>query len=369
MNIAIDVRSLMEGRHSGVEEYTTQIICAMARVAPHHTYYLFYNSFRPVVLPLFEGNIRVKPFGYPNKLFNLSQYGLGRPYWNNLVKADCFFVPNVRLLPLAADIPLVVTAHDLSFERFPEFYSYRRRLWHRFVRPRMLMRNADRVIAVSEATRADVIDLYQVPSERVSVVHSGMSNTKEALPADIGRVRNRYKLPPKYILFLGTFEPRKNIISIVRAFEAVASRLVQDLVIAGSPGWLMKPMINAINCSPVRRRIKIIGFVEEADKSALYAAADLFVYPSFYEGFGFPPLEALLAGTPALVSYNSSLPEVVGDWATLVNPYDPSEIAQVLVELLRKPQRVGVDTRKRIMERYDWDKTAHATLAVIEGAI
>lgn len=376
MQIAIDVRSLMEGRLSGVEVYTTEIIRGMVRIAPHHTYHLFYNSYKPVTLPTVITDLAsttaalvIHHWSYPNKIFNLLQLTANLPRWDTLLPAvDCVFIPNVRLMPLSSAIPLVVTAHDVSFERFPEFFSYRRRVWHRAMRPRHLMTHADHVIADSQATAHDVMTLYGVSPAAVSVVYPGVADIPATSDMRV-TVRDRYKLPEHFLLYFGAFEPRKNIASIIRAYSAIADRVPHDLVLAGSPGWLMNEVAVALQESPVRQRIHRLGFIPEVYKRSLYELADLFVYPSFYEGFGFPPLEALLAGTPVITSANSSLPEVVGEWATLVNPYDRSELAQVMQELLEHPPVVTAEHQRAIRQRYSWDRAAKQTIDIITNIV
>lgn len=372
MDIAIDVRSLMEGRHSGVEEYTTQLIRAMAAAAPKHKFKLFYNSWREIKLPDFSrsANVSIHPWRYPNRAFNSVQYTFDWPQWNKLVEADVFFVPNTRLLPLAPNIPFVVTAHDLSFERFPEFYSWQRRAWHTMMRPRRLLGVADHIIAVSQSTKQDLISLYDIPANRITVIHSGVEQpSHDARGKDRLRVITKYNLPRRFILFLGTIEPRKNVASIIAAFTAIKDSIDHDLVIAGVDGWLTKPVTEAIAASTARDRIRKIGFVDPADKQALMATADLFVYPSFYEGFGFPPLEALLAGTPVITAHNSSLPEIVGKWSCLVNPYDPAELALVILEQLKQPFVVSESAKREICGHYSWELAARATIAVLEAVI
>lgn len=357
MRVAVDVRSLMEGRQSGVEVYTTALLRALTIKGSDVRWQLFYNSLRPVRMPEFP-HVTWQAFHWPNKLFNAVQGGVAWPAWDTLVSADVFFMPNMRLMPLKQQA-LVVTVHDLSFERFPEFYSARGRLWHRLMQPRQLFQRADHVIAVSQATKEDVVELYGVEPERITVIHSGA-----ALPA--GRPLAAWReAPDRFILYLGTLEPRKNVVSLVEAFSAIAGDIEQDLVIAGSPGWLMKPVERAIRLSPARARIHRLGFVPDAFKASLYAAADLFVYPSFYEGFGFPPLEALLAGTPVVASNNSSLPEVVGQWATMVDPYKPGELALVIKELLREPVVVSEEIKMAIRQKFNWSITAQATLDIL----
>ncbi|HLD25553.1 MAG TPA: glycosyltransferase family 1 protein [Candidatus Andersenbacteria bacterium] len=372
MRIAVDVRSLMEGRHSGVEEYTVQIIRGLLRIAPQHQWRLFYNSARRVVLPHLGDATEVRATRYPNKIFNLLQLLSGQPRWDTLTDADCFFVPHVRLLPISPGVKLVTTVHDLSFEHFPELFSWQRRLWHHLVQPRRLLARSDHIIAVSGATAMDLTQLYGIAPDKISVVHSGVRTSAQPLFSSASWRKERgqlgkYNLPEKFVLYLGTLEPRKNVVSIIRAFDAIAQRVPHDLVIAGSRGWLMREVDVAYRQARWRGRIHFVGFVPEADKQSLYAAADLFVYPSLYEGFGFPPLEALLAGTSVITSNNSSLPEIVGEWATLINPYDVGELALVMRELLVTPQRLSEEVRGAIARQYSWDRAAQATLAIIEG--
>lgn len=373
MRIAIDVRSLMEGRHSGVEEYTVQIIQAMMGSCAQHEYNLFYNSAKQVNLPWFDGKARVSSFRYPNKMFNALQWLASRPRWDKLVEADCFFVPNFRLMPLSLEVPLVTTVHDLSFEHFPEFFSWKRRLWHKLMRPRVLLMNSDHVIAVSEATKADVVNLYGVPADKVTVIYSGVSSLGFTPPLPSPSkgegAKRKYNLPERFVLYLGTLEPRKNVGSIIRAYDAIAPDVDHDFVIAGSRGWLMGEIDEALQKARHKSRMHVVGFVAEEDKAAIMSAADLFVYPSLYEGFGFPPLEALLAGTPVITSFNSSLPEVVGEWATLVDPYDISELALMMKELLGDLPIVSEEDKQAIRQKYSWDRAARETLAIIERVV
>ena len=218
----------------------------------------------------------------------------------------------------------------------------------------------------------DLTQLYGIAPDKISVVHSGVRTSAQPLFSSASWRKERgqlgkYNLPEKFVLYLGTLEPRKNVVSIIRAFDAIAQRVPHDLVIAGSRGWLMREVDVAYRQARWRGRIHFVGFVPEADKQSLYAAADLFVYPSLYEGFGFPPLEALLAGTSVITSNNSSLPEIVGEWATLINPYDVGELALVMRELLVTPQRLSEEVRGAIARQYSWDRAAQATLAIIEG--
>lgn len=363
MDIAIDVRSLIPPRRSGIERYTFHIVRSLLAVAPHHTYHLFYNAARAVERPRFAGPVEWHGFRYPNKVFTAAQWGLGWPRWDRLVRSvDCFFVPNLGVVPLSDGVPLVTTVHDLSYEYFPEFFSWRRRLWHRLVGPRQLLNRSQHLIAVSQATAWDIAACYGIAAERISVVSSGVSQPEHA-------VWQRPALPERYLLSFGVFEPRKNIDGIIVAFEAVADFFPHHLVIAGSAGWLMGATKRRAAASRYRERIHFVGAVTEAEQAALYRGADLFVYPSFYEGFGFPPLEALLAGTPVITSRHSALPEIVGEWVTMVNPYDSAELALVLREALRAPQRIPPAVQRVVQQRYSWDQAARQTVAILERVV
>lgn len=369
MKIAIDIRSLMEGRHSGVEEYTIQLIHALIRNAPQHTYHLFYNSFKEVTLPDFgRGRVVVHRFGFPNKLFNVLQFLLGFPAWDMLLRQrmDIIVIPSVRLTPIQGKVPIISVMHDLSYERFPEFLTLWRRIWHKIMKPKKLMNMSAHILADSEHTKEDLTQIYNIAADEISVVYPGVPDIEKASQQRIHEARKKYSLPPRYILSFGSLEPRKNITSIIQAWSAIAGTVAQDLVIAGDKSWRQHEVDAAIESSIYKDRIHLIGFVEEEYKGAVYAAADLFVYPSFYEGFGFPPLEALLSGTPVITSFNSALPEVVGRWATLIDPYNPSQLAAVMRQLLHRRERISPEVQKEIRATYSWNDSAKKILAIVD---
>jgi glycosyltransferase involved in cell wall biosynthesis len=247
------------------------------------------------------------------------------------------------------------------------------------MRPRYLLQQATWIIAVSKATKDDLIRLYGIKAEKISVVPSGVADRKmptgdPKIPGLAAKTESDAQSkevsvwPQRFILYLGTLEPRKNIVSIIEGFTACAHKIPQDLVIAGEKGWLGRRVRQAVEKSTVSGRIHQIGCVTEEEKWQLYEKADLFIYPSFYEGFGFPPLEAIVAGTPAVIANNSSLPEVAGDFATMINPYDVAELALVIEELLKNPEVVPVETIEKIKKQYAWTETARQTLLVLKTA-
>lgn len=379
MRIGIDIRCLAEGKRTGVEEYTLSLLEGLFEADQENEYILFFNAWKKNV-PDFVlecatkyPRVTLKAFRFPNKLLNLSLWYLHFPKLDRLVGGtDIFFLPNLNFAAVSERTKLVVTAHDLSFELFPETFSWKRRIWHFFINFRRLALSADRVIAVSQSTKDDLVAQYGVRQENISVIRSGIGKQFRAMSrneSDLVRVQEKYHLPYKFILSLATFEPRKNILALIQSYEAL-ERLGHpvfdkySLVIAGTEGWKCDEVFEAIAHSPYKERIVQTGFIADEDKAALYNLAGVFVYPSLYEGFGFPPLEAMACGVPVIVSHSSSLPEIVGDAGVLIDPYQPEELFQALQQVLLN-QELTDALRQKSVERaalFSWDKTVQSTL-------
>ena len=257
-----------------------------------------------------------------------------------------------------------MTVHDLSFERFPEYFSLKRRLWHFILNPRKLCQRADKILAVSKSTKHDLTSLYGIKPEKIettvpirNIENFFRPTTKEKKE----KIKELYALPKKYILYLGTIEPRKNIISLIQAYEQLQKSTITfhdiNLVIAGNLGWSYRKTLRIIQKSEFKEQIYLPGFIKTKDKPALYQNAEIFVFPSFFEGFGFPPVEAMASGVPVITSNCSSLPEVVSDAAILIDPYKPNEIFLALQELLgnshlaQKYQKRGLEKSKKIFKK------------------
>src|SRR3989344_1143674 len=382
MRIGIDVRCLTEGRRTGVEEYTEKLLRELFSLDQDNEYVLFLNSWHETAgdfawLEAFP-RVTLCRFRYPNKLLNLCLWYLGRPYLDRLLGGvDVFFVPNQNFVRVSPWVPLVVTAHDLSFELFPETFSWKQRLWHFLVNFRGLARRAARIIAVSQSTAGDLQEYYGVPEEKITVVLSGKDETCQPMDRNsltLLDVQKRYRLPYRFILSFGTFEPRKNTLMLVEAFEELrrsgGEAAKYDLVLAGSPGWCSEGLYARIEASPFRENIRVLGFVPDEDKAALYNLASLFVYPSLYEGFGFPPLEAMASGVPVIASHASSIPEIVSDAALLVDPYQPNELLLALQAVLTDrelSERLKARGLARAA-RFSWKRSAEETLRVLTEA-
>ena len=373
MRIAIDLRCLASGRHSGVEEYAVGLLSALFAMDRENTFILFLNEWKneSIDLSWTEGftNVSVRRFRIPNKLLNLSLWYLRYPKLDRLVGgADIFFMPNINFCAVSGRTRLFVTAHDLSFQTYPETFSRKQRMWHYFVDPRGLFRRAHGIFSVSASTRDDLVTLYGIGRGKITVIHSGIGKRFREYDRNDPKmlsVQARYGLPFRFILYLGAFEPRKNIVAIVQAFEALRHarhpKLEKiTLVLAGVSGWKEKGIRRVIEHSPFRGNIILTGFIDDADKPAFYNLASVFVYPSLYEGFGFPALESLACGTPVVASHSSSLPEVVGDAGILIDPHRPDEIFRA-VEAVLLDRKLAESLCAKGLERakrFSWDAAA-----------
>lgn len=382
MKIGIDVRCLGEGRRTGVEEYTLNLLDNLFKLDKKNEYVLFFNSFRSAKTDFSwidqYPNVALKRFNFPNKLLNFLFWYLNWPKMDEMIGgADLFFMPNIIFGSVSKKTKLLVTIHDLSFERYPETFSLKRRLWHIFVNPRKICNLAERIIAVSESTKNDLIELYEIEPQKIKVIYSGTSDKFRIInrnDENLIRVKEKYRLPYKFILYLGTIEPRKNIVGILRAYRRLQAAATKDakrkdilnyrLVIAGSKGWLSQKIFSEIEKSEFRDNIQVINFVQDADKEFVYNLASLFVYPSFFEGFGFPVLEAMSCGAPVITSNISSLPEVAGEGAIMVDPGKPEEISKAMESILTSKEMQNKLVEKGLNQsgKFSWQKTTQEYL-------
>jgi glycosyltransferase involved in cell wall biosynthesis len=272
-----------------------------------------------------------------------------------------------NLLPNLRNLPSVITLFDFGFLRHPETVSPANRLFLKTMMPRFV-RAAERCIAISEFTRAEALDLFDLPAEKVAVAHLGVGS--EFLPAGeeaVQSLRQRYELDGPYLLFVGTTEPRKNLGSVLRALRLPECAGLK-LVVAGSGGWGEGDVRESFDALEAQGRIRRLGRVAQSDLPALYTGAELLVFPSIYEGFGIPLLEAMACGCPVICSDRASLPEVAGDAAVLVASTSADAWAEAIVGVLE-------DTAKRrcLRERglarareFTWRRTAERTLDFYE---
>ena len=281
-------------------------------------------------------------------------------------RTDCFYSPDFVLPPLTRRTTALLTVHDLSFLRHPETFTPALRRYLEDAVPRSVAR-ADFILADSEATRRDLIALLRVPPGRITVLYSGLSSGFAAAPEpeERARLEARYGIGARpYILSVGTVQPRKNYIRLMQACDPLIAGGEMELVIVGKPAWLAAPILEA---AAQRPQVRMLGYVTEADLPAVYRQAAVFAFPSLYEGFGLPVLEAMACGAPVVGSTASSVPEVVGDAGLLVDPLDVSGWSAALSRM-RDDAALRADLRARGLQRaaqFSWTRAAEQWLSLV----
>ncbi len=373
MKIGIDARCLLSGKKSGVEEYTYQIIKNVLKQDKKNQYILFLNSGKkkPLNWKWIDdfSNVKIKFFRWPNRLLNFLFWYFRFPFIDKMLGGiDVFWAPNLNFWGLSKSVKFVLTLHDLSFEYYPETFHWKRRLWRFFINPRSSVCKADKIIVVSQSTKDDLVNFYKVPSQKIKVIPSGIDTKYKVLDRNdfqLIKIKEKYQIPFNFIFFLGTIEPRKNIESIIKAYELLRQEKNSELdkyklVIAGNSGWKAKKIFKTIQNSVYKRDIFFIGEVDEKDKIYLYNLASLFIFPSFLEGFGFPPLEAMSCGTPVITSFNTSFPETVGDAVIMVDPNKEQEIKEAMQMILlnKKLQKKLIQKGLQQVQKFNWEISA-----------
>lgn len=374
MRIGIDARSLMDSHFSGVSLYAYNLIQALLENDKKNEYCLFFNNFKHFDPPDFGySGLKKTALHYPNKIFNyLMQNVLSLPKIDQLTDADIFFMPHINFIALKGSGKLILTIHDLSYLRYPEFFSRRKNFWHHMVNVKKLSRQADLIVAVSENTKSDIIELIGISEEKIRVIYSGANVQENA--AKNGGTSFEAGLPPNYFLFVGSIEPRKNIESIIAAYRQMLKNDpgLQDfkLILAGPPGWKNKTVINALNFQSAKNII-YFGYIDQRAKELLYKNCTALLFPSYYEGFGFPPLEARLFGKPVIASFSASIPEIIGKNAIYIDPYNTNDIVQAMLMVCKSHEAGRVLCNNSLEEKkiFSWNIAAKNYIQIFNGII
>jgi glycosyltransferase involved in cell wall biosynthesis len=360
------INAMQAGNRSGTGRYTTELIQALLP---------FHKEIQLTVLwpeDVFSGD-----FGAHAEIICRPQAPLRRTIFSSASLKSLTAGRHVDLVHQPANFgaalpwkPMVLTVHDLSFLHHPEWFRWDRALYYRHAIKSSVCR-ATRIIADSQATANDLAELLRYPESRIDVIPLGVREEFRPAAAEAcAEARDRYHLPERFYLYVGTLEPRKNLARLVEAWSRVAGDGVPDLVLAGRQGWKIGPLKRAIAESPYRARIHCPGYIAASDLPAVLTAAHAFVWPSLFEGFGLPPLEAMACGTPVLTSNTSSLPEVVGRAALTVDPLDAEAIADALKRIAEDSnlRRTLQDSGFARALQFTWARTAQLTVAAYQKA-
>ena len=366
LRIGIDVSPIYMSV-SGISNYVRNLLLGLAAVGKEHSFVLYTN--RPVNIdPPLPANFTVRMVRLPYPKFQ-AWFQLSLPIRLHRDGINVFF-GSFHRLPLLSAIPSVLTIHDLSGLLLKDYHLQSVVLRNSLIP--LFVRKASRILAVSQFTKDEVIKRFPQAAGKVVVVHEAPSAelTREVDQSHLDDVRKILSLPQRYILFLGTLEPRKNLPRLLTAYASIAHRIPHDLVLAGRIGWKSGPLFELLKSEDLRSRIHLTGFVEVQHLSALLTMADLMAYPSLYEGFGLPVVEAMACGTPVLTSSVSSLPEAAGGAAILADPYSVEDIAAKLLELSVDAGLRAELSKKGLtrVSELSWEQTARMTLQVCSRA-
>jgi glycosyltransferase involved in cell wall biosynthesis len=370
MRVAVDAHMIGE-RQTGAEYYTLGLIAGLARVDSENHYTLL-TTHRAALKRALNLPSNFEPFTvHPGS--NLPRVAWAMPRACRQVRAQVLHVSYTA--PPICPCPTVVTIHDIAYEFFPRFFSPRDR-WLLSITVPFSCRRAARVIAVSECTKHDLIDQYGIPETKIRVIYEAANDKfSQGIPQEkVTHIQKQYADGRRYILAVGNIQPRKNLKRLIEAFAALIAENTEEdmpvLVIGGQAKWQSSAIYQQVEQQGLSSFIHFTGYIPDEDLPALYRGAEIFVYPSIYEGFGLPPLEAMASGIPVICSKASALPEAVGDAALLIDPLDTGSIVQALRELVSDAARRQALTRAGLARaaQFSWEKTARETIAVYEEA-
>ncbi|WP_420631047.1 glycosyltransferase family 4 protein [Candidatus Leptofilum sp.] len=368
MRIGFDGTPLL-GQRSGVGHYTGRLLTHLVQQHPEWEYLLFSNQ---PLAPLEAELAQMRP---------VARQFISRFVWMQLMLPHiirqtephlCHFPNNTA--PFNVNCPTIITIHDASLFLHGAYHPTSRLLALRLLLPHVA-RRATAVITVSYHARQDLIRTLNLPAEKIHVIHEAAPDNFRPLenPAQRNYLRTRYHLPDNFILFVGTIEPRKNLTRLIRAVGSLRQRgCPTRLVLIGPNGWLLNGSLEReIEALGLQEVVQNLGYVPQEDLPGIFSLATLFAFPSLYEGFGLPPLEAMACGTAVLTSHNSAMAEICGDAAYLVDPQDEEAIADGLATLLQ-----DADLREHLQQcglararQYSWARTARETAAVYQQAL
>jgi glycosyltransferase involved in cell wall biosynthesis len=363
LRLAIDASRTTIRQRTGTEQYALQLIRELVSLAPDHQFKLYFRDTPPSDLLPSLPNVAQKVIPFP-RLW--THFRFAAELWRS--QPDVTWVP-AHTLPRFFPGRAVVTVHDLGYLHFPEAHPDRERRYLDWS-TRYSAHRATKVMADSFATQRDLVEHYHIDPHKIEVVYPGVDESLRPIrdTQTLASVRAKYGLPKGYLFFLGTLQPRKNIARLAQAFQRWqldAGNREIVLALGGKAGWLYDPA-----WTEGVKNIRSLGYVADEDIAALYSGAIGFILPSLYEGFGFPILEAMCCEIPVICSNTSSLPELAGEAAILVDPLNVDNIAQGIRQLIEDEalRRLLVERGRAQVQKFTWKQAAQDALRVLEAA-
>jgi glycosyltransferase involved in cell wall biosynthesis len=375
MHIGIDAHAI-GAQQGGNETYIKHLITALAALDSRNRYSLYLAN-APAAVEWGAGFAQA----HPN--FTIRQIPQPTP----LVRVPVYLAYELRRRPVDVlhvqytappfcPAPIVATIHDLAFEHLPETFT-RRGAWQLKMTVRRTAQRAARIATVSEYSRQDLLRTYRLPPEKIAVTYNGIAahfTPTVAVPDEAAQIRQRFGITRDFILAVGSLQPRKNLVRLIRAYAKLRAEqpdFAQQLVIVGRKLWLHHEIFAEVARQPWATDVILTGYVADEDLPPLYRAAAVFAYPSIFEGFGLPPLEAMACGTPVVTSNNSCLPEVVGTAALMVDPFDETALATGLLRALQdKALRAQLRAEGPLRaKRFTWKEAAETTLQLYQASM
>jgi glycosyltransferase involved in cell wall biosynthesis len=364
--VAIDARKLHD---FGIGTYIRNLLRQLARLDPVTEYVLLTQEQDLAVAASLGPNFRsvLEPSGN----YSVTEQ-VHVPWVVRRERADVYHAPHY-ILPVAITTPSVVTIHDCIHLMFPQYLPNRAAYVYARASMWAAVRRSDRILTVSEASKRDILHFFSVAPEKVVVVHNAIDDHFRVTPPEeqVARVRERYQLDHRFVLYVGNIKPHKNLVRLIEAFAALRTGALDDvkLLIIGDQISKLPALRRAVHQYKLHKHVRFLGYVSDETLSSLYRLASVFVFPSLYEGFGLPPVEAMACGTPVVASNISSLPEVTGGAAELVDPYDVASIGAGIRRVLEDPALAAEMSRKGRVRaaQFSWEQSVAKTREVYQA--
>lgn len=366
--IGIDVTPLPK-KPVGAGQYIINLVNGILQSDSEFDYYIIAHEDD---FPFFQ-----LPEKFKEKFIFVSDHGRGiRILWEQFILPFVLLKNKIDLLhclhysrPIFSPCPVIVTIHDMTFFLIPEMHLWIKKIYFRFF-IQYSAKNCPYVIAISESTKKDMVNILKIPSEKIVVTILGKSEDFKQIydHEKFEQIKNKYKLPDQFILFVGLIEPRKNVGLLIQSYLDVVMNLDNntDLVVAGRWGWESQKITELVESSDFSNRIHFPGYIDQNDLPILFNMAKIFIYPSNYEGFGLPVLEAMACGTPVITTNVSSMPEFVGDSGFLIEPENRNALSNAILTLINNETLQSSLSTKALAQskKFTWNNTVKQTISL-----